>query len=255
MQGSGKPIVFLHGFTGCTENWQPIMNLLPADYLAIAIDLLGHGKTDSPSDLLRYHMEYTAEDLSTLLQQIIGEPIHLVGYSMGGRLALYFATHYPQLLKRLTLESASPGLSDYSEREARRQSDERLAHRIEEIGIPAFVEEWEALPLFASQKNLPEDVRLRLHQQRLQNNPIGLANSLRGMGTGVQPSLWEQLSQMTLPTSLLVGSLDPKFTAIAQQMQQAISRATVTITPDAGHIVHLEQPAKFVQALVSSTGH
>jgi 2-succinyl-6-hydroxy-2,4-cyclohexadiene-1-carboxylate synthase len=250
-QGSGQPMVFLHGFTGCSDNWQPITSHLSDHYATLAIDLLGHGKTDCPPDPLRYRMEHAAEDLHKLIQSVLGEPVHLVGYSLGGRLALYFAVHYPQWLRRLTLESASPGLATPAERDARRLSDEQLAQRIEQDGIQAFVEEWEALPLFDSQKRLAANTCKRFHKQRLQNNPVGLANSLRGMGSGVQPSLWEHLHQITVPTSLIVGHLDPKFTAIAEQMSEAIPKTTLTVVPDAGHTIHLEQPAAFRQALLT----
>jgi 2-succinyl-6-hydroxy-2,4-cyclohexadiene-1-carboxylate synthase len=249
-QGSGTPLVFLHGFTGCAANWQPIIDLLPAQYWTLAIDLLGHGETDSPADAARYSMEHAAADLASLIEMVFNQPVHLVGYSMGGRLALYFAIHYPQWLTRLTLESASPGLADPAEREARCRSDEQLAQRIVQKGITAFVTEWENLPLFASQHNLQEHVRAQLRQQRLQNNPYGLANSLSGMGTGVQPSLWKQLDQITHPTTLIVGSLDHKFGMIARQMSELIHHARLITIPDAGHTVHLEQPTLFTQALL-----
>jgi 2-succinyl-6-hydroxy-2,4-cyclohexadiene-1-carboxylate synthase len=250
IQGSGTPIVFLHGFTGCAANWQPIINILPSQYWTIAIDLLGHGETDSPAAATRYRMEHAAEDLASLIEMVVNQPVHLVGYSMGGRLALYFAIHYPQWLTRLTLESASPGLADPVECEARRRSDEQLARRMVQNGITEFVTEWENLPLFASQQSLSEDVRTELRQQRLQNKPHGLANSLRGMGTGAQPSLWEQLGQITLPTTLIAGSLDHKFGMIARQMGELIPHARVITVPHAGHTVHLEQPSLFTQALI-----
>lgn len=164
---------------------------------------------------------------------------------MGGRLALYLAVHYPSAIESLILESASPGLETHTERLDRQHSDEQLASQIEENGIPAFVAEWERLPLFATQARLLQPILDRQHTNRLQNNPQGLANSLRGMGTGVQPSLWMHLPTISKPVLLITGELDTKFIAIAQRMNQQIPDVTLVTVPDAGHTTHLEQPELF----------
>lgn len=250
IRGSGDPIILLHGFTGCGENWQFIAEALAHDYQVITLDLLGHGKSDSPPDPHRYGMEVAAQDLITLVEMTIGQPVNLVGYSMGGRLALYLALNYPQHIKKLILESASPGLSASEERLARIQSDELFANRIQQNGIAAFVDEWEKLPLFASQS---DEICQQLRIQRLQNNPTGLANSLRGMGTGVQPALWEKLPQLKPPTLLITGELDKKFIEIARQMHNQLPQSQHEIITQAGHTVHLEQPDAYISLLRSFT--
>ncbi len=257
MRGSGTPFVFLHGFTGSSQNWASQLEFFSQQFLTIAPDLPGHGKTDFPADLSFYSIEHTAENIVTLLKHLTQEAAHLLGYSMGGRLALYLALTYPQVFRSLILESASPGLESPQARLERRLSDEQLALRIEQNGIQDFVDYWEQLPLFDSQKNLPEQVRQTLKNQRLNNHPVGLANSLRGMGTGVQPSLWGKLQQLHLPTLLLTGELDSKFTQIARQMQVRLPHAQHKIIPSAGHTIHLEQPELFnrtVMEFLPSTG-
>lgn len=244
--GEGDPILFLHGFTGCGDNWQPITQKLSSHFQTITIDLPGHGETDSPADPARTQMEAVAADLHELITRIIQAPVYLVGYSMGGRLALYFALHYPDSIRKLVLESASPGLASEAERQARRASDEQLAARILQNGIAAFVEEWDKLPLFASQS--PE-IRQRLHIQRLQNNPLGLANSLRGMGTGVQPSLWDSLPGLKPRALIINGASDTKFVAIGEQMVRLIPTVHQRIFPNVGHTVHLENPADYTTML------
>jgi 2-succinyl-6-hydroxy-2,4-cyclohexadiene-1-carboxylate synthase len=215
------------------------------------VDLLGHGQTEAPTDPDRYTIEQSASDLAGLLTTIAPGPINLLGYSMGGRLALYFARHYPYLVQQLILESASPGLPDATAQQERVRSDEKLANDIETQGMAAFVKRWEALPLFATQQALPAATQSTLHKQRLRNRPHGLANSLRGMGTGAQPSLWEQLSTLSVPTLLLAGALDQKFRVIAEQMATYLPKATVAIIPDAGHTIHLEQPKAFQTAVIN----
>jgi 2-succinyl-6-hydroxy-2,4-cyclohexadiene-1-carboxylate synthase len=245
---SSPSIMLLHGFTGAASNWRHVMAALASSHYVIAPDLLGHGSTDAPEDSERYAMPAAAADLFALWQQLGLQPLHLVGYSMGGRLALYLALAYPQMVAWLTLESASPGLDTESERAARRASDEALASRIERDGIPSFVNAWENLPLFATQT--PE-AKATLRAVRLAQRPHGLANSLRGMGTGAQPSLWSRLSELSMPVHLIVGALDSKFVAINQQMQAQLPDARLTLIADAGHTVHLEQPDAYLAALAN----
>ena len=248
MRGSPAhpPLVLLHGFTGSAASWGTHIDAFAAHGLhVIALDMLGHGRSDAPADSRRYAIERCSEDIVTALQTLgiqAGTAI-LLGYSMGGRIALY--TALSGFFRALILESASPGLADADERMRRRSSDEALAARLEREGVPAFVDYWEQLPLFASQQRLPAEQRAALHQQRLLNRADGLANSLRGVGTGAQPALHARLSQLAIPILLLAGELDDKYCAIARAMAQALPHARLEIIPDAGHTIHLEQPTAF----------
>jgi 2-succinyl-6-hydroxy-2,4-cyclohexadiene-1-carboxylate synthase len=238
----------LHGFTGSAANWEHLFDqlALPAMQL-IAIDMLGHGQSSAPEDPERYTMQHCQADILAVLTElgvVPGEAI-LLGYSMGGRIALY--TAFSHFFRALILESASPGLADPTERAQRRRSDTVLAASIERDGMASFVEHWEQLPLFASQSNLPEEIRQALHRQRLSNRVQGLANSLRGVGTGEQSDLHERLPSLTLPVLLIAGELDTKFCSIARQMEQQLPNARLQIVPGAGHTVHLEQPVLYAQ--------
>ncbi len=239
-------LALLHGFTGSAAGWGAHLDTFAAAGLrVIAFDLLGHGASSAPDAPQRYSMARCQEDVCAALGMLgvgPGDAI-LLGYSMGGRLALYLG--FSGYFHALILESASPGLANPTEREQRRASDERLAASIERDGVAAFVASWEQLPLFASQRALPAEVRARLRAQRLQNRPGGLANSLRGMGAGSQPALHERLTALDLPVLLLAGELDTKYCAIARQMRQMIARSQLAIIPGAGHTVHLEQPEQF----------
>ena len=255
LTGEKRPLlILLHGFTGNSQNWQPLLPILTPHFQILTLDILGHGRSASPSDPTRYHIAQVAADIVALLgllDQHTSEPAHLLGYSMGGRLALYLATHYPQRFRTLVLESASPGLKTEAERADRRQRDNALADRIEREGMEAFVDFWESLSLWDSQAQLPPEIRAQLRQQRLQNNPTGLANSLRGMGTGVQPSLWQMLPEITMPILLLTGELDHKFCAIGKEMALLLPQAKHMTISDAGHTIHLEKPSQYTQNVVS----
>lgn len=248
-RGSGPAALLLHGFTGSKKSWSALFPLLEGRFRLLAVDLPGHGESGAPASPQRYRMEEVAADLAELVRELAGEPVHLLGYSMGGRLALFFALQYPELVRSLALESASPGLEGEAEREARRAADEALAERIEAQGVEAFVAEWERLPLFASQASLPEEVRRALRIQRLRNRPEGLAGSLRGMGTGAQPSLWGRLPELRPRTLLVAGTLDEKFSALNRRMAEAIPTARPELVPGAGHSVHLERPLEYAKLL------
>lgn len=111
----------MHGFTGSTHSWDEVISHLPSTFDLLAIDLIGHGGTSKPMDSGRYSAEEQIKDFHALFQQLQWNNFTLVGYSMGGRLALAYASQYT--VKRLILESSSPGLIDIEERTNRKQSD------------------------------------------------------------------------------------------------------------------------------------
>src|SRR5690606_34220796 len=129
------PVLFLHGFAGCAESWLPVWELLQARHLRgrrfLAPDIVGHGRTEAPADPERYRMEEAARDLEAVIDLAAAPGVDLVGYSMGGRLALWFARSCPRRVRRLVLESATAGIADPGERTARVQSDRELADWIE----------------------------------------------------------------------------------------------------------------------------
>ncbi|MBX6341499.1 MAG: 2-succinyl-6-hydroxy-2,4-cyclohexadiene-1-carboxylate synthase, partial [Thermomicrobiaceae bacterium] len=215
----------------------------------VAVDLLGHGASDAPRDPARYRMERCVADLLALLDALDLPRAAVLGYSMGGRVALHLALAAPERVGALVLESASPGIPDAAERAARRVSDAALADLIEREGIAAFVDHWERLPLWASQASLPREVRARLRAQRLAHRPDGLAGSLRGLGAGEMAPVHDRLGALGMPALLVAGALDEKYRALAEWMAIAMPRARVAVVPGAGHAVHLERPEAFLRAV------
>jgi len=254
-EGQGEPLLLLHGFTGSVRSWDEVASRLSADYRILRVDLPGHGRTAFASALDRYSMAATTRDLATILTERRAAPAHVLGYSMGGRLAFGFGLAYPAQVRSLIIESGSPGLATEAERTARRASDEALASQIEREGIQAFVTMWERLPLWQSQACLPLDIRRKQREIRIGNNSEGLAYSLRSLGTGAQPSLWTALATIHIPTLLITGALDPRFTTIAYQMRAQIGEAILNIIPDAGHTTHLEQPDPFITSVKQFLQH
>jgi 2-succinyl-6-hydroxy-2,4-cyclohexadiene-1-carboxylate synthase len=170
-----------------------------------------------------------------------------IGYSQGGRLCLQLALDHPEVVRRLVLVSASPGIADAAERAARRESDERLAREIERDGVDAFLERWLSQPLFAT---LPSD-RTDIEARRAANTVESLTGQLRLLGQGVQPSNWERLGELRVPVLLVVGELDAKYADIAHRMAEQIPDARVEVVSGAGHACHLEQPERVAHLLTS----
>lgn len=241
------PLTLLHGFAGSSASWgQETLERLSARVEVRALDLPGHGRQVGGDRESRFTLASTLDGISA---DRAGEG-PLLGYSMGGRIALHYALREPTRVTRLVLESASPGIADPEERQARREADEELAAWIEAEGISAFVERWEALPLFASERALPEGVRARARAVRLSNDAAGLAASLRGLGTGALPSLWDSLSTLHVPTLVLVGGLDSKFCEIGERMAALLPNAQLVVVEEAGHRVHLERPEAWAEAVL-----
>lgn len=239
-------IVLLHGFTGSTQTWQKVVALLPTNIRCIAVDLIGHGKTAAPITETYYSVSFQIELLNELFRVLQLENFSLLGYSMGGRVALCYAVRYPSQLTHLILESASPGLADEQQRNIRKQADDTLAEKIMANGIESFVNQWENIPLFASQKYLPADVQKEVRQERMEQRAIGLANSLRGMGTGVMPALWgTPLTTLAMPVTLITGELDEKFIQLNNEMQKQMTNVNHMTIPAVGHAIHVENPIKF----------
>ena len=214
----------------------------------IRIDLIGHGSSDAPRDVAQYKMERCVAQIIAVLDALDVSHTHLLGYSMGGRIALQLAVHKPHLVRGLVLESASPGLQTVAERDTRRQSDGALAHRILELGMEAFVEQWLEQPLFAGLNALPEKSLATERAMRLRQRPLGLAHSLRGMGTGTMESIWDRIETVEAPLLLVTGEEDEKFTRIAGQMALTIPGSRLARIGQSGHLPHTEQPIAFLNA-------
>lgn len=239
-----KPIIlFLHGFMGDCNEFNQVISLLSDQFCCLAVDLPGHGQTKVMGGDECYKMANTAQALLNLLEQLSVEKCFLVGYSMGGRLALYLTLHFPERFPKVVLESASPGLKTGEERWKRLQRDLELSQELVTIDFSEFLTNWYHQPLFVSLKKHPKFEQMI--ESRLQNNPFELAKSLRNLSTGCQPSLWEALKQNQNPMLLLVGEYDKKFRVLNSEMAKLCKAAEVNLISNCGHNIHVENPRVF----------
>ncbi len=234
-------LVLLHGFTHTGASWDQVVAALPERYRPVAPDIRGHG---SASDVRPVALPGVIADVSALGF----EPFELVGYSMGGRLALHAALALAGRVRRLVLIGASPGIADPGARAQRQAADERLAGEVEQMSIEAFARRWAHTAVLADQ---PAAVQAAVHADRLRNTPAGLAEALRGLGTGALPSLWERLEEVNVPVELVVGERDEKFRATAEKMAATLPEARVHVVGGAGHAVHLEAPEAVAEVIAA----
>lgn len=247
-----KPIIlFLHGFMGNIHEFDEVIKLLFNDFSYLTIDLPGHGETQVLNDEC-YTITSTAAAIIQLLDKLKIDQCYLIGYSMGGRLALYLTLHFPHRFIKVILESASPGLVTETARLARIKSDTQIARKLSRImnkdDFYDFLNNWYQQPIFGDIKNHPQ--YQSMISSRLANHPLNLVKSLQFMGTGSQPCLWELLTKNTIPLLLLVGEKDEKFIDINMIMTEKNKFAKLQIIPQVGHNIHLENTLSFVQNIL-----
>jgi len=243
--GSGPAIVAIHGFTGDMSTWAEFAAEAKKKYTVITPDLLGHGGSEVPNAVARYQMERTVDDIAAVIRELGFPQACWLGYSMGGRIALAAAALAPNACRSLVIEGASPGLLSPNARLRRQKKDEALANLILKDEIEEFTARWAEQPLFSTQKSLPLNIQQRIRNQRLKNNPVGLANTLRAAGSGVQPPIHPFLPNIKIPVLCVVGEYDHKFTTIARRMCSKLQNGRVEVIPKAGHAPHLEKPVEF----------
>ena len=246
--GSGKIIFALHGFSESSSTWQ---KLSLTGYKIVAIDLLGHGSSAKPDTLAPYKLDQVLSDLHLLFTQFADEkPFSLLGYSMGGRLALRYCLAYPSApVEKLILESTGPGIFSISDREKRQFTDEELAQKILLNGSEWFANFWGNLSLFNSQKKLSVKIQKEIWQRRANNSPLALAQTLRGTGQGQLDYIGDKISLVNPEILYLSGDLDEKYSNIAKEIFAPNSNVTWIPVAGSGHNIHLENPALYQKIL------
>lgn len=243
--GGDVPLVLLHGFLGCPEDWDEVVARLSADRRPLCPALPGHGPNVGLTDEF-YTFEGSVVWAATELDG--SKPCDLVGYSMGGRIALGVAAAFQKRIRRLVLVSASAGLEARDERERRLALDRKRAERLRTQPLETFLRDWYGQPLFASLAE--EEGRLeRLIARRSRQRGRELARMAEGVSPGVHSGLWDVLGDLSFPVLAVAGERDPKYVAVAERMAHLCPRGRAVIVPDAGHGLHVEAPAALARTL------
>jgi 2-succinyl-6-hydroxy-2,4-cyclohexadiene-1-carboxylate synthase len=247
VSGAGTPVTLLHGFTQSGRSWLELISKMPEGHQWIVPDLRGHGETRTRAGA-PCSMDACLRDLEILWDDLGVPSTHLVGYSMGGRLALHVAARRPARILSLLTIGAHAGLEPEA-REARRLADDALASRIENDGVTAFVNYWSSLPMFAGLERRGPAFVAKIRDERMSNDGDGLACSLRGMGAGAMEPLWDDLTHLAIPCTFVAGQLDHSYVSAARRLAATVRDGRVEVVPRAGHSVHLERPEAFARVL------
>ena len=232
-------LLAIHGFTEIDLSWTEVLqdlNLPVEGYV-----LPGHGHKPCLEGT-------THASVAEVIHRRFAdrEPFDLLGYSMGGRVALQFALTYPQLVRRLILVSCRPGIKDDAKRERRKAEDEGLAMMLEENGIGQFVAWWENNPALKPTKPYSRSTAEHIRSRRLSQDHIGLAGCLRGLGQGSSPSLWDRLGELSMPCLAIAGEADETFVQEMGEMVEALPKGKLAVVPESGHAVHRESKDSLV---------
>lgn len=248
---SNQYLFLLHGFTGSVEDWYQFEKFFSKDFNLVGIDIIGHGKSDAPSDLEYYSTESIIRQIKKVKEAVTGKKVFLLGYSMGGRAALNYAINFPYDLQGLILESATAGITNSSLRFERERTDRQLAKFILSSTIESFVDDWMNKEIFQTQKKLSEKILQEIRVRKLNCSKIGLASILKNFGTGTMHPVYDSLSEIKSPVQLICGELDNKFVEINNYMKSLIPNSKFNIISGTGHNVHLEETKLFADIVYS----
>lgn len=241
--GSGVPVVFLHGLLGSRQDWQPVLDLLQNinEIRPLVIDLPLHHQ----SERIACHDFAEMRDLLDItLQHCIGsQSFYLVGYSLGGRIALDYAIHRPNTaLKGVILEGANIGLATMAEREQRWLNDQKWAERFHSEPIEMVLIDWYKQSVFT---DLDEHQRERLISLRRQNNGKNIAQMLLATSLAKQTYFYPFIAESDIPIRFLIGEQDHKFRQMVERYH-----LDYQLIECAGHNAHFSNPIAFVQCLL-----
>jgi 2-succinyl-6-hydroxy-2,4-cyclohexadiene-1-carboxylate synthase len=225
----------LHGFTETDQSWREVFGKSGLD---VATPLLpGHGWSPCPPDAtLASVADHIAERYADQA------PFDLLGYSMGGRIAIQLALRHPEMVRRLILVSTQPGISDEAVRQQRLKDDIGLALILEEDGISPFVAWWESSKALKPFKPLSSQAIAHLRGRRLNQDPICLAAALRQLGQGSCPDLWPHIHELAMPVLAVAGAADERYVDAMRRMAEQIPQGSYQMIDEAGHAVHRERP-------------
>lgn len=238
--GQGDASLLLHGFTGSGEDMLDLAGRLPGS--KILPDLPGHGKSAVAASTDAFEMAATLGSLVDVLDAESVGVVDVVGYSMGGRVALAMAAFHPERTRSVVAIGGRTGIADPDERATRLAADAALADDIERRGARWFAQTWLRQPLYDTQRRLGAGHMADLLDRRAAADPAGLAASLRHLGPAAQPIVDGGLASSGVPVLLLVGELDPKFQGLAAAIEADNPNAEIRVIPDAGHATHVEAP-------------
>ncbi len=248
--GAGRPILFIHEFSGDYRAWELQVRYFARRYRCITYNARGYPPSDVPDTVDKYSQRRAVDDAVGVLDHLKIEKAHIVGLSMGGFAALNFGIHYPERASSLVVGAAGMG-AEPDKTAQFRQEVEVVAKRWETEGARKFA------PIYGSG---PGREQLELKDPRgfkefidqlSEHSPKGAALTLRGVQAR-RPSPFElvaELEKMVVPALIIHGDEDRSCLGTGAFLKRTIPSAGLMVFPKTGHTINLEEPALFNFAL------
>jgi 3-oxoadipate enol-lactonase len=246
-RGRGAAVVFLHGMGGGREDWAGELEAFGRNRMAIALDIPGYG--GSALTAPTFSISAAADEIARFLAALDGAPVHLVGLSLGGRIAMSVAHRHPHLLRSLTIAATTSVFRPDLTSEARGAALAARADAIESAGAFTQIAEQDALLLAGDNVSLQRRTRATIER-------LGPARYAAGIRALIDFDARPWLGSIDIPTLVIGGGRDAAAPVDAlSALAAALIDARLEIVPDAGHIVNLDQPAAFEQHLAAFLDH
>jgi pimeloyl-ACP methyl ester carboxylesterase len=223
VEGSGSPLVLLHGLAGYLEQWHELgyVGSLKKDFTLVLIDMRGHGGSDKPHDPEAYKLRLLVADVTAVMDALNISKTHFLGYSLGGRMAFALAKYAPERFYSFIIGGQSPY--------ARPRARIRWWLQILKKGMSAYVEVCEST---RGVKMAPQ-TRAKI----LSNDTEALAAFVSA--TEWRANLEDALPNMTMPCLFFVGEADPSY-AGARECASLLPDAEFVSFPGFGHDVDFQ---------------
>lgn len=239
--GDGPPLVLCHGYTGSAVDFELQIPDLAVGRRVYALDHRGHGLSTNVADEAAYSFDRLAADLAAWLTDVVGEPVHLLGHSMGGRLVQKVTLDHPDLVASLILMDTSAG--SFSDDDAMVELMHGFLDSFDPArGLPSFVSEGEG----PEQELIEATVDAGFLAGRAERSAMCDPYAFRALGrqlvgTEVE-SLLPRLGELTVPTTVIVGSEDHPLVEFAPVIVGAIRDAELVVIDGAYHSPQLTHP-------------
>jgi pimeloyl-ACP methyl ester carboxylesterase len=244
--GSGTPVIFVHEFAGDHRAWEPQMRHFGQRYRAITFAARGYPPSDVPDDVAQYSQERAADDIAEVLDHLQIDEAHIVGLSMGGFATLHFGFRHPGRALSLCVAGCGYG-AEQGQRDKFRSEVAAVAAFLDENGIEAFAAKYAYGPTRVQFENKDPRGFDEFKRQLAEHSATGARNTQLGV-QGERPSLYDLVDEMkalTVPTLILTGDEDWPCLQPALLMKQNITSAALSIMPNCGHTINLEDPDQF----------
>jgi len=244
--GSGTPIIFVHEFAADHRSWEAQMRHFGQLYRCITFSARGYPPSDVPEDASRYSQIRAADDIAAVLDHLKIARAHVVGLSMGGFATLHFGFRHARRALSLTVAGCGYG-AEKDQREKFRAEVETVVAFLRKEGMAAFAEKYAYGPTRVQFENKDSRGFAEFKQALAEHSAIGSANTQSGV-QGQRPSLYDlvpQMKAMTTPTLVLTGDEDWPCLQPSLLMKQTIPSAALSVMPNCGHTINLEDPDQF----------